>query len=767
MENTQKIKKFNIFIITGLIISIVYILIIFIVEILYNGYSISFNSLRIIHKENVILWLIDFLPLTFFILTYQIGRWLTSSFTEFQEQIDFEQKNSKKTLDFIEQLRLGNTNVKFEASQQKDKLSRSLNNLRNEIVRSKDEDDTRQKEEKQRNWKNEGLAKFGAILRENLDNLEKLTEEITSNLSKYLNAKQAGFFLLKEEKNEKYFVMSAFFAYDRKKYPEKKFLWGEGLIGACALVKKTIFLTDTSNDFVDITSGLGKANPRSIILVPLKDDEDNVHGIIELASFKIFEEYEREFIFQVAESIASTLANIKINMRTSELLKESQKQAELMAQQEDKMRRNMEELKITQIEAAKQGKEFRSFTNSVNHTLIRAEYNLDGILTYANTKFIEILQYDMSSEIEGKHILTFIHNIDREWFASLWDRLRKGGKHFEGDMKHISKKGKEIWTMATYVSIRDEKGEPEKILFLGIDRTNDKIVNIDYQGQIEALNRSSIKATFKPDASIIELNERYLSLLEIDSITDNYKSLFDILSAETHERFQVIWKRVLRGKASEGRQKIITKSKKELWFRGTYTVVLDIYEQPAKIVYIGYNITQQVKIEQENKEQTLILKKQEKELQKSKIELAQKLQETKNEVRTQYQEIETVKILNDKMLHDMLDAVVTVNQDNYIIFFNHAAEELWNVKQNIVLGKKIKYLIPPDTTSDTDKDELVPYIGEYFKAGAKSLIGKRREVYMIDKNQQKQSVLITMSEATVGNRYNLSAFIQKIEIEFF
>ena len=63
------------------------------------------------------------------------------------------------------------------------------------------------------------------------------------------------------------------------------------------------------------------------------------------------------------------------------------------------------------------------------------------------------------------------------------------------------------------------------------------------------------------------------------------------------------------------------------------------------------------------------------------MNLHRKLREAREEMRLQFSEIETVKILNEKVLEGLLDAVVTINQDNKVQFFNKAAEDLWSIEQ--------------------------------------------------------------------------------------
>lgn len=247
-------------------------------------------------------------------------------------------------------LEIGKENFSEELKLQSenDDIGHALQEMKESLLRSKEQENKRKEEEKLNNWANEGLAKFSEILRSNHDNMKELSFQVVSNLVKYLEINQGGLFV--QNDTEKHLLdMTSCFAYNRRKLMEKQIEVGEGLVGRCFIEGESIYLLEVPDNYITITSGLGDTPPRCLLLVPLKVDNE-VTGVIELASIEQIPAYKVKFVEKVAESIASTLKSVKVNERTSRLLDQTKIQAEEMAAAEEEMRQNLEELQSTQEE---------------------------------------------------------------------------------------------------------------------------------------------------------------------------------------------------------------------------------------------------------------------------------------------------------------------------------------------------------------------------------------------------------------------------------
>ncbi len=260
----------------------------------------------------------------------------------------------KKSTSFANEIGKGNLEVDLKNINEEDVLSHSLIKMRDNLKEADQLEQERKREEEKRNWATEGIAKFSEILRQNSNDISVLSDTIVRNVIEYIGANQGGLFIVND--TEKSLKLISAVAYDRKKFLEKEIQFGEGLIGACVFEKETIYLSEIPNNYVNISSGLGTANPRFLLIVPMKIEE-KVFAVIEIASFKPIEDYKIKFMETISESIASTLSSVKISQQTSELLEQSQQQSEELSAQEEEMRQNLEEMQATQEESSRRESE--------------------------------------------------------------------------------------------------------------------------------------------------------------------------------------------------------------------------------------------------------------------------------------------------------------------------------------------------------------------------------------------------------------------------
>ncbi|MEJ1240971.1 PAS domain-containing protein [Chryseolinea sp. T2] len=260
-----------------------------------------------------------------------------------QERIATQDAEITSATAFIKEMEKGNLENLNSKNVDANSLTGSLVTMGNKMK-------TIAQDEKERNWVAEGLALFSDILRSHSNDLRELSDHIISELVKYMQANQGALYLVNNNNpSDVHIELISCYAYDRKKYSIKRIELGEGMLGQTALEKATLYMTEVPTDYVKITSGLGEALPRNIVIVPLKL-EDEVYGLVELASFHVIRRHQLNFVEKLSETLASTIAAVKTAERTQRLLKESQIQAEQLRSQEEEVRQNMEELSSTQEE---------------------------------------------------------------------------------------------------------------------------------------------------------------------------------------------------------------------------------------------------------------------------------------------------------------------------------------------------------------------------------------------------------------------------------
>ena len=361
---------------------------------------------------------------------------------------------------FAREIGKGNLEVEYETLSDKDVLGNSILDMKSSLVVARDEDAKRKLEDQKVHWTNEGFAKFGEILRNNSEDNKEFYYTIISNLVRYVNANQGGLFLVNDDiEEDKYIELVAMYAYERRKYVNKRIEFGENLVGQCVLEGESIYMTEIPQNYIRVTSGLGDANPSCILLVPLVFNEQ-VFGVIELASFSEIEPYQKTFVEKLGESIASTISTYKINLRTVKLLNDSKLQSEELAAQEEEIRQNMEELQTTQEESARREAEMSNTLEAFRAGAMVAELDLQGRVINLNSGYQRVLGV---SNAANTYWGNFLVEDDSEQLAEMMQEIVEGQA-----MNRVSQltSGKKI--CESYSLVNDADGYPMKIVNVGL-----------------------------------------------------------------------------------------------------------------------------------------------------------------------------------------------------------------------------------------------------------------------------------------------------------
>src|SRR4051812_29313874 len=283
--------------------------------------------------------------------------------------------------------------AKGEVEELKDTINQMITNLRETTMLNQEQD-----------WLKSNLAKFTQMLQGQKD-LQTVAKRILSELAQVVTAHYGAFYLLSTEGKPKLKLFAAY-AYKSDKHIPKEFEIGEGLVGQCAFEKERIVLSNVPNDYVKISSGLGKAKPANLIVLPVLF-ENNVKAVIELGSLEVFSQIHLDFLSQLTESIGIVVNTIETNSRTEELLAQSQSLAGELKIQQEELRRTNDELQDKALLLVKQKEEVEAKNKEVEEARRSLEEKAEQLTLTSKYKseFLANMSHELRTPLNSLLIL--------------------------------------------------------------------------------------------------------------------------------------------------------------------------------------------------------------------------------------------------------------------------------------------------------------------------------------------------------------------------
>ena len=283
-----------------------------------------------------------------------------------------------------------------EASDETGSLARSVNVLKQGAAGMDEQ-----------RWVKTSVAHLSGAL-QGASSLAEFGERFVSGLVPEMGGGVAGFYLLDEKTGRLHQIAS--YGLSEAATSSNSFNPGEGLVGQCAHERQPVTLTSLPPDYLRIASGLGGAAPVQATAFPLSSSNAFL-GVLEIASFRSFAAREKAFLEELLPVAALSLEVLQRNLRTQELLGESQEQARQLEAQKEELLTQQQELESQREELKTSEERTRLILDSTAEGIFGVD--TEGRISFVNAAACELLGFSVVEMIDQQsHRLLHHHRSD-------------------------------------------------------------------------------------------------------------------------------------------------------------------------------------------------------------------------------------------------------------------------------------------------------------------------------------------------------------------
>ena len=240
----------------------------------------------------------------------------------------------------------------------------------------------------------------------------------------------------------------------------------------------------------------------------------------------------------------------------------------------------------------------RGQLSGANENFAIISFEPNGTILSANKNFLDVLGYTLE-EVVGQHHKIFC---DQSYtrtgsYTNFWNDLNKGVSQIN-EFKRIKKDGNAVWIQGSYTPIKNSSGKVTRVIKFAQDITPQKLINSDFEGQLDAIGKSNAVIEFDMTGTILKANDNFLNLLvyQENEIIGKKHNIFCEESYKKSNEYTEFWKKLNSGLFDSGEYLRIGKNGKEVWIQASYNPIMDIDGNPYKVVKYAQDITGRKKI---------------------------------------------------------------------------------------------------------------------------------------------------------------------------
>lgn len=225
------------------------------------------------------------------------------------------------------------------------------------------------------------------------------------------------------------------------------------------------------------------------------------------------------------------------------------------------------------------------------------EFDLTGVVLGANDNFLNAFGYE-AAEVVGRHHSMFVDDATRgsAEYEAFWAALR-GGEFTRGEYRRIGKDGRQVWIHATYNPIFGLDGKPFKVVKYASDVTVAKIAASNFQGQIEAIQKSQAVVEFDLSGNILYANPNFLAVVgyDLDEIVGQHHRKLVFADEFGRQDYEAFWGALRSGEFRSGEYRRRNRRGEEVWLQASYNPIRDLDGNPFKVVKFATDMTESVR----------------------------------------------------------------------------------------------------------------------------------------------------------------------------